>query len=97
MTGDRSRIGLTPTARSATISLSLARRPNASSTPSRKAIGIVIARIEGSRFTNTRKIVGKSALRATSTASRRGIWSISRTNVKTSRPMPVGASISRTM
>ena len=79
------------------ISLSLASRPKASSTPSRKAIGIVIARIEGSRLTNTRRIVEKSALRATSTASRRGIWSISRTKVKTSSPMPVGASISRTM
>ena len=46
-TGTRSRSGLTPTARSATISLSLAMRPKASSTPSRKAIGIVTARMRG--------------------------------------------------
>ena len=97
MTGDKRRSGLTPTARSAMISLSLARRPNASSTPSRNAIGIVIARIEGKRFRNTRRIVVRSALRATSAPSSRGIWSISSTKVKTSSPMPVGATISRTM
>ena len=62
-------------------------RPKASSTPSRNAIGIVTARIDGSRLKKTRRIVRRSALRATSTASSRGIWSISSTKVKTSRPI----------
>ncbi len=97
ITGARRRSGLTPTARRATISLSLASRPKASRTPRRKAIGMVTARIEGSRLRKTRRIVVRSALRATSTASRRGIWSISRTKVKTRSPIALGASISRTM
>jgi len=57
----------------------------------------VTARIEGSRFRKTRRIVVESALRATRTASSRGIWSMRRTKVKTSSPMALGASISRTM
>ncbi len=97
ITGARSRSGLTPTARSATISLSLAIRPKARRTPSRKAIGIVTARMEGSRLRKTRRIVVRSALRATSTARSRGIWSMRRTKVKTRSPMALGASISRTM
>jgi hypothetical protein len=48
-TGRSRRSGLTPDARRATISLSLARRPNASSTPSRNAIGIVTEKMLGSR------------------------------------------------
>jgi hypothetical protein len=97
MTGASRRIGLTPTARMATISLSLAIRPKARRTPRRKAMGTVTARIEGSRLRKTRRIVPTSALRSTSTASSRGIWSIRRTNVKTSSPMALGAIISRTM
>ncbi len=96
-TGPRRRSGLTPTARRATISLSLAMRPKASSTPSRKAMGRVTARMLGRRFRKTRKIVVASALRDTRMASSRGIWSMSRMNVKTRRPRLVGGTISRTM
>ncbi|MFN8091346.1 MAG: hypothetical protein U0599_03795 [Vicinamibacteria bacterium] len=73
ITGPSSRAGLTPTARSATISLSLAIRPNARRTPRRNAIGIVTARIDSRRFTKTRTIVSRSALpRLLRTARRQG-------------------------
>ena len=49
-TGRSSRSGLTPLARSATISLSLAMRPKASSTPSRNAMGMVTEKMLGSRY-----------------------------------------------
>ena len=48
-TGRSRRAGLTPLARRATISLSLAMRPKASSTPSRKAMGMVTEKMLGSR------------------------------------------------
>ena len=60
-------------------------------------MGIVTAKMLGSRFTKTRTMVPRSALRATRMASRRGIWSIRRTKVKTRRPRALGASISLTM
>ncbi len=48
-TGRSSRAGLIPLARRATISLSLASRPNARSTPMRNAMGIVTEKMLGSR------------------------------------------------
>ena len=60
-TGRSRRGGLTPLARRATISLSLAMRPKASSTPSRKAMGIVTEKMLGSRYRKARTTVGRSA------------------------------------
>jgi hypothetical protein len=70
-TTGRSRLrGLSPLARRATISLSLAIRPKASSTPSRKAMGIVTEKMLGRRYENARTTVARSAPRETSTFMR---------------------------
>ena len=94
-TGRKSRAGLIPLARRATISLSLASRPKASSTPIRNAIGIVTEKMLGSRNANARATVARSAPRDTSTFMRLEIWSRSRMKVKRSRPSAVGGQISR--
>ncbi len=94
-TGRNSRAGLIPLARRATISLSLASRPKASSTPIRKAMGIVTEKMLGSRYANARTTVVRSAPRETSTFMRVEIWSRSRMKVKSSRPSAVGGQISR--
>jgi hypothetical protein len=80
----------------ATISLSLARRPKASSTPSRKAMGMVTEKMLGSRYAKARTTVGRSAPRETSTFMRFVIWSSSRMKVNSRRPRPVGGTTSRT-
>ena len=94
-TGRSRRRGLTPLARRATISLSEAMRPKASSTPSRKAMGMVTEKMLGSRYAKARNTVGRSAPRETSTFMRFEIWSRSRMNVNSRRPRPVGGQISR--
>jgi hypothetical protein len=84
-----------PLARRATISLSLASRPKASSTPIRNAMGIVTEKMLGSRKARARNTVYRSAPRDTSTFIRWVIWSRSRMKVKRSRPRAVGGQISR--
>ena len=79
------------------ISLSDARRPKATSTPSRKDIGTVVAKMLGSRFRKIRSTVGMSAPRATRLLVRREMGSSSRTKLKSIIPRAIGGRISATM